>query len=317
MISFDKIFVCPLCNSDSFNHTNDTLVCSDCSSSFAVVDNIPRFVPSDNYSESFGFQWNIHQKTQLDSYTSTNISLDRLKSAAGWHSLPDLRDEIILEAGSGSGRFTEILSKTNANLITFDYSSAVDANYRNNSHQKNIVFFQGSIFEMPFKTGIFDRVFCLGVIQHTHDPKLAFFRLVDMVKSGGYIYVDIYTKSLIHLLHWKYLLRPITKKITQKKLYNFISLVVPKLIPLSIFFTNFLGRFGSRLVPIKQFHSLGLNPEINREWAILDTFDMYSPSYDNPASLNGVNQWLTELNCLEEIWVRYGDNGIVISARKK
>ena len=123
MISFDNIFLCLSCNSNSLRYTNDSWFCNNCLSSVPIIDKIPRFVTSDNYSESFGFQWNIHQKTQLDSYTSTNISLDRVKSAAGWQSLPDLTNEVILEAGSGSGRFTEILSKTNANLITFDYSS--------------------------------------------------------------------------------------------------------------------------------------------------------------------------------------------------
>ena len=33
--------------------------------SFPIINNIPRFVPIDNYSSSFGFQWNIFNKTQL------------------------------------------------------------------------------------------------------------------------------------------------------------------------------------------------------------------------------------------------------------
>ena len=44
---------------------------------FPIINNIPRFVPSDNYSSSFGMQWNIFAKTQLDSFTNTTITEDR------------------------------------------------------------------------------------------------------------------------------------------------------------------------------------------------------------------------------------------------
>ena len=33
---------------------------------FPVVNNVLRFVPNDNYTANFGFQWNKFQKTQID-----------------------------------------------------------------------------------------------------------------------------------------------------------------------------------------------------------------------------------------------------------
>src|SRR2546423_2848934 len=33
---------------------------------FPIHDGIPRFVPSENYARSFGFQWNRFDRTQLD-----------------------------------------------------------------------------------------------------------------------------------------------------------------------------------------------------------------------------------------------------------
>ena len=34
---------------------------------YEIINNIPRFVKSDNYANSFGLQWNKFRKTQLDS----------------------------------------------------------------------------------------------------------------------------------------------------------------------------------------------------------------------------------------------------------
>ena len=43
--------------------------------------------------------------------------------------------------------------------------------------------------------------------------------------------------------------------------------------------------------------------------AILDTFDMLSPQYDNPASLKEFTSWFHELK-MNSIDVHYGHNGI-------
>jgi hypothetical protein len=61
---------------------------------------------------SFGFQWNSRRETQLNSYTGLSISRDRLFAVTGWPA--DLTRQTILEAGSGAGRFTEILVTTGA-----------------------------------------------------------------------------------------------------------------------------------------------------------------------------------------------------------
>ena len=41
---------------------------------YHIVNSIPRFVPSDNYAEAFGLQWNTYKKTQLDSFTGYNFT---------------------------------------------------------------------------------------------------------------------------------------------------------------------------------------------------------------------------------------------------
>ena len=51
---------------------------------YPIINNIPRFVDSNNYSNSFGFQWNKFSRTQLDSQTKQPITHNRFWRATGW-----------------------------------------------------------------------------------------------------------------------------------------------------------------------------------------------------------------------------------------
>src|SRR5215471_14335551 len=50
---------------------------------FPVVEEIPRFVPAESYSASFGAQWKRFRRTQLDSYTGVPLSRNRVRAVLG------------------------------------------------------------------------------------------------------------------------------------------------------------------------------------------------------------------------------------------
>jgi len=289
------------------------LVCCSCGAQYPVTKGIPRFVPAENYASSFGYQWNIHRRTQLDSYTGQPISWKRLFSVSGWSSC--LQGQVILEAGSGAGRFTEVLLRTGAEVFSFDYSNAVEANVSNNGEQPNLHLFQGDIFNIPFSEGSFDKVICLGVLQHTPDPEKAFKKLAKCVKPGGELVIDVYGVTLFSYLHWKYALRPLTKRMNKERLYRSVMAITPHLIPLAAVLRRFAGRAGARLVPIAEYSHLGLPREVNKQWAILDAFDMYSPAHDHPQRMATVKRWFTTAG-FRDVVVRRGPNGIVGKGRK-
>lgn len=307
-----KYFCCPSCERALEFLTgeggSERLLCNVCRKSFAVIAGVPRFVAPDNYASSFGFQWTRHARTQLDSQTGLTISADRVRTATGWSSRLD--GEVILEAGSGAGRFTEVLVKTGATVLSFDYSLAVDANARNNGAAPNLLLFQGDIFAIPCPPKSFDRVFCLGVIQHTPDPARAFRALASRVRSGGQLVIDVYAKTLPAMLHWRFLLRPVTKRMSREKLYRLTERWVPRLVPASALLHRTLGRIGARLLPIAEYSHLGLPRDLNREWAILDTFDMLSPQFDFPQSARTVRSWF-EVAGFRNVEVFRGANGVV------
>ncbi len=307
-------FICPYSGDEELIEDGDYFISADGKRKYQIKGNIPRFVPTSNYSDSFGFQWNKFRKTQLDSFSETNISENRLLRATNFDT-KTLDGDLVLEAGSGAGRFTEILVKHKINLFSFDYSSAVDANFLNNGNSANLTLFQGDIFNIPFTDCTFDHVICLGVLQHTPDPKGAFESLKSKLKSGGTIYIDCYALKLHHYFQWKYLLRPITKRMNSLKLFNFIAFITPLFIPLVKVVKKIFGKAGSRLFPIVEFSHLGLEDDLNKDWAILDTFDMYSPEHDHPQTISEIESWFKKEE-FKDIEIFYGDNGVVARATK-
>jgi SAM-dependent methyltransferase len=267
---------------------------------FPIVNGVPRFVGKGNYTENFGFQWNKFQKTQIDRESKQlSFSKERFFTVTGWDK-EDLTGKDVLEAGSGAGRFSQIvLDYTKANLYSIDYSDAVSANYRNNGHHgSRFHLSQASIYEMPFPDESFDKVFCFGVLQHTPDFKKSVQCLIEKTKKGGEIVVDFYpVKGWYSKVNAKYLLRPVTKKMKHEKLLKLIEGGAGTLIRLYGLFEKIgVGKYVNRFLPVVGIKALPqhLSKDELREWVILDTFDMFSPEYDNPQRISTVKQWFEE-----------------------
>src|SRR5438552_16003014 len=129
-----SLLVCPACrepldcvqndaDSPSGRITGGCLACTSCKREYPVISGVPRFVPRENYASGFGLEWTKHARTQYDSYSGISASEDRFYGQTGWSR--DLTGEVILEVGSGSGRFTEQAARTGATLVSLDYSYAV------------------------------------------------------------------------------------------------------------------------------------------------------------------------------------------------
>src|SRR5258708_35136423 len=101
MQRFSRYFQCPTCRAGALNSEEEQLTCAACGITFPVVNGVPRFVSSDHYADTFGMQWNIHRKAQLDSHTGLPLTRRRYEIATHW---PDNHEgETVLESGSGAG----------------------------------------------------------------------------------------------------------------------------------------------------------------------------------------------------------------------
>lgn len=261
---------------------------------YRIVRGIPRICDSANYTDNFGLQWNRFARIQLDREGGSRQSATRFFTETAW--TPDLLDGIdLLEVGSGAGRFSRVvLAETRANLWSVDFSNAVEANLANNGSiaPDRFHLVQASIYEMPYPDGSFDKVFCLGVLQHTPDFEGSVRALIAKTKIGGEIVADFYPiKGFWTKIHAKYMLRPISTRLSHEQLLALIERHAGKLVRLS----RLLDRAGlhvlTRFLPVCDIRGTlpkELSPEELHEWVVLDTFDAFSAAYDNPQRLEAV-----------------------------
>jgi ubiquinone/menaquinone biosynthesis C-methylase UbiE len=268
---------------------------------FIPKDNgVFRFVQSSGYTGNFGFQWKIFKRTQLDKFNGTQFSKDRFFAVTNWEK-EDLEGKNVLEAGCGAGRFTQIvLDYTKANLYSFDFSEAVDANMENNGPHPRLKLFQASIYEMPFTDNSFDKIFCLGVLQHTPDIVKSIESLYNKLKPGGEIVIDFYPyNGFWTKLHAKYLFRPFLRGKNNQQLLGLIEKNADWMIALTKLFNRIkIGKLVNRFIPIcdiESTHPDNLSKEEQHEWAVLDTFDMFSPEYDQPQKKSDIKKYFIEV----------------------
>lgn len=300
-----EVLACPLCLvelsctpmdvSQEGDVLTGSLECTQCRKTYQIEAGIPRFVDRDNYASSFGYQWNQFRLEQLDCYNHTRLSEKRFYSETEW-TKGWLGGKWVLDAGCGAGRFLDVASHSEAEVVGFDISDAIDAAKASLSGRKNLHFVQANIFELPFRSAAFDACYSIGVIQHTPDPRRALRSLPRILKTGGRIAVTIYERKPWTRFYPKYLLRPITKRVEKKSLLRVINSSMPVLFPLTnvLFRFPLVGRLFVFAIPVANYVG---EPELSAkqryDWAILDTFDMLSPQYDQPQTEREVAEALS------------------------
>lgn len=283
---------------------------------------IPRFVLPENYADSFGLQWNTFRQTQLDSVTGFPITRDRTRRLLG--GAMDVRGLNVLEAGCGSGRFTEILLDEGAIVHAVDLSSAVEANHANCSGRGNHLVAQASILRLPFAEGSFDLVFCVGVVQHTPNPEETIAALCRQVRPGGRVVLDHYT--------YGYAVTPSRKCIRDQLLQmppefrlSFCKMLVDTLWPVhTLLWQNMQDRQFSALradflkqSPVIDYHDSysQLPPDILYQWALLDTHDTLTDVYKHLRSAEEIAAALASCG-MTDIETVYAGNGVEARARR-
>jgi SAM-dependent methyltransferase len=294
------------------------LSCKECAAAFPIVRSLPRFVSSDNYAASFGLQWTKFPTVQLDSVMGNDLSRKRFYDCTRWPR--ELSGQRILEAGCGAGRFTEFALESGAEVFSFDLSDAVDAAFANHRNASRLHVFQASIDRLPLRKHLFDKIFCLGVLQHCPDPRQAFLTLLPFLRPGGTIVIDVYAKTRFPP-PLKYWLRPLTRRLPPKVLYSVLSRVIPLAFEIKSYVSRApaIGPRVAALIPIGALShaAIGLHYSDRelKQVKVLSAFDMLSPQYDLPQKIEDVAKWFEEAG-LVEIETRFGYNGINAAGRR-
>lgn len=287
-------FTCPKTKKSLVFSENNLIAGDVC---YPIKDSIPRFVESDNYAEAFGLQWNTFQLTQFDSYTDSPVTESRLEIALG-QPLSSISGKRILEAGSGAGRFTEILLKYGAHVYSFDFSNAVEANYKNNMPNENLTLFQADIFNIPFQKDFFDMVICLGVLQHTPNTRSSLKELTRVLKPQGELICDHYRYQFgmftsLYLVWWF-----LIKQFKSKQQLRITNNLTRFFFPIHWKFRdNRLIQILLRRVSLINFYygRYDLPKNIHFEWSLLDTHDRNTDHYKRHVTRTGFENMLQDI----------------------
>jgi 2-polyprenyl-3-methyl-5-hydroxy-6-metoxy-1,4-benzoquinol methylase len=316
--------VCPLDRTSLVETTAGELRCAD-GHRYSSVLGIPRVLASGrNYADAFGAQWKKFRSTQLDSYSGTSISRERLRRCVGdelWRALQGHRPLEVLEAGCGAGRFTEVLLQLpSVSLTSTDLSAAVEPNQQNCPQSERHRIIQCDINAAPFLPRQYDLVICLGVIQHTRSPEQTIASLYQQVKPGGHLVIDHYTHSLARYTKFSMLLlRPFFKRLSPQRSMELTHKLTDAFFPVhrALRKRRGLQMLFSRLSPLTTyFHVLPqLSDRLQYEWAFLDTYDGLTDYYKRLRTARQLRRALAKLGA-EAVWVARGGNGIEARAQR-
>ena len=261
-----------------------------CGQTVRVTNYVPRFVDTDSYVDNFSFEWNAHRLTQLDSANGSRESEDRFAATMDFP-LGDLHSKVVLDVGCGTGRIAEVVLKHGGTVVGVDLSYAVDAAFTNMGRHPRMHILQADVFQPPLRAGQFDLIYSLGVLHHTPDPRRAFGSLVRLLKPGGKIAITLYSAyNRAYVLATQFW-RTFTARLPRRLLYALAHAAVPLYY---VYRVPGLYHLGCATLPICMHRSW--------RWRVLDTFDLYSPTYQSYHTHYEVFRWFEEAG-LERIRV--------------
>lgn len=194
--------------------------CGRCGSRFPVINGIPRMLPVSlrRYLVSFHPDFfkrhpDLTPKNRdelpdekvartLEGYSYQHVELnDRQREIERWRnnflsSIPVGADffkgKVGADIGCGGGRHLYCAHEFGGEVVGLDLSEGVKVASANTAECPRCHVVQGDIYHLPFKNGVFDFVYSIGVLHHLPNPHAGFRRVLPSVRRGGRIFIWVY-----------------------------------------------------------------------------------------------------------------------------
>jgi SAM-dependent methyltransferase len=260
---------------------------------YPIIRSVPRFVNPEepNYARSFGYQWMRWSRVQFE---SANIGRPMEgHTRAMWERITgrtaqagSLEGQTVLDMGCGPGRFIEIARQAGARVVGVDYSIAVEVAAEAFANDPAVCICQADVLSLPFRDGVFEGAFSIGVLHHTPAPQQGVEQALKVLRQDGWFALSVYAKNGYYnypnVQFWR-------------KLFNFTWPVLRQYPPL--LYSHLAGYI---LRPLARIPGLALLIRVpfpfvrlpDARWSVLDTFDSVTPSFQSGHETYEVHQWL-------------------------
>jgi len=179
-------------------------------------------------------------------------------------------------------------------------SEAVEAARNNFADDPEVLIVQGDVLRPPFRAGVFDGGYTIGVLHHTPDPAAGMAALARCVKSGGWVTCCVYDKGSLYDLPSVARFRRLHNRVLKPRFgygpalsYSNVSARL-----LSPFFAAAGSIPGfSRVVDRVWAHLLVWVDIPDVRWRVLDVFDAITPAHASTHTESEVHQWMTRAGC--------------------
>lgn len=204
----DRVLHCRKCNSN-FNiivkKKNEKVIlegylkCNNCDDTHLIAEDIiciekQKDNKSVEYqSKVYSYWWNeSHKGITYDKDATEKILFSTLNLKK-----KDFENKIVLDAGCGNGRFSDLITESNPELLVIaDVSDGIyQAKKKIQNKNINFIAVKGDLNKIPFKFDIFDVIYSWGVIHHTPNPKFTFNNISKLCRINGKFGIYVYKQN--------------------------------------------------------------------------------------------------------------------------
>lgn len=282
---------------------------------YPIIRGIPRFLSDEHYSENFGYQWRRWPRLQFDDQSIGGVmegnSLRKWEGIVG--KLGSLEGQQIVEFGCGSGRFLDVVRRKGGVAVGIDMSLAVESARENFQGDPSTLIVQGDITRPPFRAGVFDGGYTIGVLHHTPNPIEGLRQLVRCVKKGGWVACSVYPKDSVYAFpaltrwrRWHSRMAPL--------LGSWPALMYSRV---SAYLLWWMYRIMAKLPGARSVARyldrewLPVAHVPDGRWRVLDTFDAITPFYASTHTSEEVQAWFKEVGCVNVRQMPWGNTCFV------
>jgi len=221
---FASVGACPTCRADlaSSESNGAQLVCARCSATVGVQDGVVMALPTEHPAAEASNRpperhdgWAVGIAADMDRKSVTYASkyehytlasrgyIIRLKHALDMAGAAPGR---VLEAGCGPGVVGPLLSERGLDVHGVDLSAGQLETAA--ARDDRTVYVQGDLERLPYRSGVFDTVIMLGVLEYVERPEAVLAELARVMTEGGRMVVSVPNASGLPRLWTHYVYIP-------------------------------------------------------------------------------------------------------------